>query len=99
MLVCLFTFFPLLFKHCTAASQTFSKTTGGKQGNMYDQFYVDAIYLRLFHIIIRGREEGRKMRGGGIFRLFIKSLRGIWQKKINFNWKETTIGIFTKQIE
>jgi len=39
-------------------------------------------YLRLFHIIIKGREEGRKMWDGGIFRLFVKSLRGIWQKKL-----------------
>ena len=83
MLVCLFTFFPLLFKHCTAASQTFSKTTGvnkeicmiilgALQKNGAKIFTLEEIILD---------QEGRKQ-GFVVFCSFIKSLRDYGKKSI-----------------
>ena len=83
MLVCLFTFFPLLFKHCTAASQTFSKTTGiNKEICMIILGALLKNWRQNFHIWRNHFGLGGTQIGFCCFCSFIKSLRDYGKKSI-----------------
>lgn len=91
MLVCLFTFFPLLFKHCTAASQTFSKTTGvNKEICMIILGALLKKWRQNFHIRRNHFGLGGTQIGFCCFLFIYQVSKRLWQK-IDPNYKSTTV--------